>query len=95
MTVEVEAATHALQWIVLRLDIQTTHAIIRTDSVSMLQNKSEMLNGKPRLAFNNIPHPCEDFCGYSILDVPKSKEMTEQIDWSQSSHHKWLIYLKI
>ena len=39
---EVEAATHALCWIVSRSDSRTTYTIILTDSVSLLQ---KMKNG--------------------------------------------------
>ena len=34
---EVEAVTHALRWIASRGDCQTTHAIILTDSMTLLQ----------------------------------------------------------
>ena len=34
---EMEAVTHALRWIAPRGDSQTTHAIILTDSMSLLQ----------------------------------------------------------
>ena len=37
LTMEVEAVTHALRWIALRGDSQTTHAVILTDSMSLLQ----------------------------------------------------------
>ena len=37
LTMEVEAVTHALRWIALRGDSQTTHVVILTDSMSLLQ----------------------------------------------------------
>ena len=37
LTVEVEAVTHALRWIASRSDSRTTHAIILTDSMSLLR----------------------------------------------------------
>ena len=37
LTMEVEAVCHALRWIASRGDSQTTHAIILTDSISLLQ----------------------------------------------------------
>ena len=37
LTMEAEGVTHALRWIASRGDSQTTHAIILTDSTSMLQ----------------------------------------------------------
>ena len=43
---EVEAVTHALRWIASRGDSQTTHAIILTDSMSLLQ-KVESGMGSP------------------------------------------------
>ena len=36
LTMETEAVTHALRWISSRGDSQTTHAIILTDSMSLL-----------------------------------------------------------
>ena len=37
LTMEVEAVTHYLHWIASRGNSQTTHAIILTDSLSLLQ----------------------------------------------------------
>ena len=37
LTMEAEAVTHALRWIASRGDSQTTHAIILTDSICLLQ----------------------------------------------------------
>ena len=37
LTMEVEEVTHALRWIASKDDSQTTHAIILTDSMSLLQ----------------------------------------------------------
>ena len=37
LTMKVEAVTHALRWVASRGDSQTTHAIILTDSMSLLQ----------------------------------------------------------
>ena len=37
LTMEVEAATHALRWIASRGDTHTTHVILLTDSISLLQ----------------------------------------------------------
>ena len=41
LTVELEAAIHALRWIASRGDSRTAHAIILTESMSLLQK-----NGK-------------------------------------------------
>ena len=38
LTIEVEAVTHALRWIASRGDSQAPHAMIFTDSVSLLQD---------------------------------------------------------
>ena len=56
LTMEVEAVTHALHRFSSGGDSQTTHAIIFTDSMSLLQ-KSEKWNGKPRLECVNGRHP--------------------------------------
>ena len=56
LTMEVEAVTYALRWIASRGDSQTTHAIILTDTMSLLQ-KSEKWNGKPRLECIDGRHP--------------------------------------
>ena len=37
LTMEVEAVTHAIQWLTSQCDAQITHAIILTDSVNLLQ----------------------------------------------------------
>ena len=37
LTMELEAVTHAIQWIASQCDTQITHAIILTDSVNILQ----------------------------------------------------------
>ena len=37
LTVEVEAVTHAIQWLASQLDAQITHAIILTDSINFLR----------------------------------------------------------
>ena len=45
LTVEVEAVTYALRWTASRGDSQTTHAVILTDPMSLLQKvKSGMRN---------------------------------------------------
>ena len=37
LTMEVEAVTHAIQWLVSQRDAQITDAIILTDSLNLLQ----------------------------------------------------------
>ena len=46
LTVEVEAVAHALRCIASRGDSQTRHAIILTDSVSLLQKSRGLLLGR-------------------------------------------------
>ena len=36
-TMEVEAVTHAIQWLASQRDAQITHAVILTDSMNLLQ----------------------------------------------------------
>ena len=40
LTMEVEAVTHAIQWLVSQGDAQITHAIILTDSMNLLHRWS-------------------------------------------------------
>ena len=37
LTMEVEAVTHAIQWLACQCDAHTTHAVILTDSMNLLQ----------------------------------------------------------
>ena len=37
LTMEVEAVTHAIQWLASQRDAQITHAVILTDSMNLLQ----------------------------------------------------------
>ena len=74
LTMEVEAVTHALRWIASRGDSQTTHAVILTDSVSLLQKvESEMCRWSTSTFENS--------CGCTALDMPEWSETTEQTDW--------------
>ena len=57
LTKEVEAVIHALGWTASRGDSRTTHAIILTDSMSLLQKVKTKWNGKPRLECVNGRHP--------------------------------------
>ena len=65
---ETEAATHGLRWIASRGGSQTTHTIIPTDSMSLLQ-KSEKWNGKPRLTWlcQCSTSTFEESCGCAVL----------------------------
>ena len=62
LTMEVEAVTHALRWIASRGDSQTTHAIILTDPMSLLQKvKSGM--GSPDWNVNGRHPPLKTHVG--------------------------------
>ena len=65
LTVEAEAVTHALRWIASGGDSRTTHAVILTDSMSLLQKvKSEM--GSPgwnvSMVDNHVPKLLRMYC---------------------------------
>ena len=79
LTIEVEAVTHTLRWIASRGDSQTTHVIILTDSMSLLQKvKNGMESPNWHVSMFDI-HLRKIIC--TVLDMPESKETTEQIDW--------------
>ena len=55
--------------------------------------ESEKGNGKPRLACVNVRHPpSKKSYGCTVLDMPESKEMTEQIDW-QATQPSQAVYV--
>ena len=56
LIMEVEAVTHAVRWIALRGDSQTTHTILLAYSVNVLQKMKNGM-GKPRLECVNSRHP--------------------------------------
>ena len=64
LTVEVETVAHALHWIALRGDSQTTCAVILTDSVSLLQKAEwEAQTGMRRwlkTPVGVLPLPCQN-----------------------------------
>ena len=87
LTMEVEAVTHAIQWLASQRDARITHAIILTDSMNLLQ-KVESGMGCP-----DRHQPCtvfgyKDVCGSTVLGTPESVGMNGQIDWRapQISH---------
>ena len=80
LTMEVEAVTHALQWLSSQHDAQIKHAIILTDSMNLLQRWCL------EWAAPTGTQPCtvfgyKDFCGSTALDMPESVGMNGQIDW--------------
>ena len=52
LTMDVEAVTHAIQWLASQRDARITHAVILTDSMNLLQ-KVESGMGCPRLAHSH------------------------------------------
>ena len=78
---EMEAVIHAPRWIASKGDSQTTHAIILTNSMSLLQKVKNGM-GSP---------DCHGMCqcststfeksyGCTVLDMLESKEMTLRAD---------------
>ena len=75
---EVEAVTHAIQWLASQRDEQITHAIILTDSMNLLQKV------RPGMGCPDT-QPCtvsayKDFCGSTVPGTPESVGMYWQID---------------
>ena len=66
---EVEAVTHALRWIASLADSRTTHAIIFTDSMSLLQKVKSGI-GSPDPGCVNGRHPPSK-TPVSALDMPE------------------------
>ena len=73
LTVEVEAVTHALHRFSSGGDSQTTHAIIFTDSVSLLQ--------KPRLECVNSRHP-----PLKYISLGSESNQSYSTAWNQRSY---------
>ena len=78
---EMEGVTHALRWIASRCDSQTTHAIILTDSMILLQKVKSGMESPDIGMCQCSTSIFEESYGYTAMDMPESKEMTEQIDW--------------
>ena len=68
---EVEAVTHALRWIVSRGDSQTTHAIILTDLMSLLQKVKSGMGSPERNVLMVDIHLPKNSCGCTALDMPE------------------------
>ena len=73
---------HALRWIASRSDSQTTQVIMHPRKFTELVTK----NGKVGWEAQTGTRQCSAFtlegsCGCTILDMPESREITEQIDW--------------
>ena len=79
LTMEVEAVTHAIQWLASQRDAQITLAIYLTDSMNLLQKV------KSGIGCPTGTQPCtvfgyKYFCGSTVLGKPESVGMNEQID---------------
>ena len=94
LTMEVEAVAHALHWIALRGDSQTTHAIILTDSMSLLQKVKNGM-GSPdwnvSIADIHLQRLLWIYCpGHARVKGNDSRKTVEQ-----NNPHKWLASWKI
>ena len=78
--VEVEAVTHAIQWLASQHDAQITHAIIFTDLMNLLQKVG---SGMCCPDWNTAMHS-----GSTVLGTAESVGISGQIDWQaqQISH---------
>ena len=82
---EVEAVTYALRWIVSRGDCQTTHAIILTDSMSLLQKVKSGIweahgqHPPSKTPVGVLPWTCRS----------KGRRPSRQTG-GKRNHHKWL-----
>ena len=87
LTMEVEAVTHAIQWLASQRDARITHAIILTDSMNLLQ-KWSLEWAAPTGTQSCTVFSYKDFCESTVLGTPESVGMNGQIDWQaqQISH---------
>ena len=92
LAVEVEAVTHAIQWLASQRDAQITHAVILTDSMNLLQKMGSGM-GYPDWQHSHAVFGCKDFCGSIAQGMPESEGMNGQIDWQaqQLSHQVWQV----
>ena len=71
---EVEAVTHALDWVASRGDNQTTYVIllILTDSISLLQKVKRGM-GIPdwNVPMVDVTSTFKNCCGCTVLDMPE------------------------
>ena len=82
LTMETEAVTHAVRWVVSRGDIESDHTCHHTHRFNELATKSEEWNGKPRLECVDGRHPSSE-TPVSVLPWTSRRrewrKMTEQI----------------
>ena len=79
LTMEVEAVTHAIQWLASQRDPRITHAVILTDSMNLLQKVES------GMGFPTGTQPCTVF-GYRLLWIycpghAGVSGMNGQINW--------------
>ena len=86
LTMEVDKKqSPIIHWIAWRGDnSQTTHTIIFTDLMSLLQK----VEWEAQTGYVTVSHPPSE-TPVSVLPWTCTPEMTEQIDCWQSNHHKW------
>ena len=87
LTMEVEAVTHAIQWLASQRDAQITHAIILTESMNSCK-KWSLEWAAPNGTQSYTVFGYKDFCGPIVLGTPETVGINEQIDWhaQQLSH---------
>ena len=73
LTMEVEAVTHALRWVVSRGDSRTTHVLILTDSMSLLQKVKGGM-GSPDWNVSVVDIHLRNSFGRTALDMPKGND---------------------
>ena len=92
---EVEAVTHALRWIASRGDSQTTHAIILTDSISLLQKVKRGI-GSPDWIVSMVDIHLRKLL-WVYCPGPAGVKGNDRADRlaGKSNPHKWLASRKI
>ena len=64
-----------------------TVVLTATHSSPPQKKKEKIWKRKPRLSYDSIQHPLL----WTVLGMLGSKETTHQMDWGQSSNHKWFV----
>ena len=78
LTMEVEAVTHALRWIASRGDSRTTHVLILTDSMCLLQKVKEGM-GSPDWYVSVVDIHFRNSFGRTALDMPKGNDRADSM----------------
>ena len=84
LTMEVEAVTHAIQWLTSQRDARITHAILLTDSMNLLQKVESVPTDTQTCPVFGY----KDLCGSAVLGTPESVRMNGETNWQaqQISH---------